>query len=428
MFSLNGKFRINVYNQNGELNHSTDYLNNFITSSGLSYPYDAPFPECFKYLSIGSGTGINTLLTTGLSYVNTQFSSMGSYVNGACGSNETSSGLNHYKAWLVSGITSPLTINELGVSPAPVSGGYISGVLFSRIVTPSPITISSGDYSIITYRLDIAAPTGLGSFANIINTAQVNSVNNPVCRYWNTLSGIYSVVHNGLRTISSAGITNVPTFGDPLEPSNRDTTNLIAYLSTDNQQFTVNSWSGGKISTGLFQPWNPNGKPLGTGVCAYHNTLDTFTSSRIINIRRDTHVIPDSGNFTNEINKLDFQKNSSITTITPDSYVSTGRSRSITRLFSWPNVSNQFQDIFGNDRRVKSLVLSYGTTTYYPYVDMLFATSGLIQTFSPVDTNAYTYSGASITGDYVFIDSYNNLSLSFRLGWSAPCPSNVSGC
>ena len=59
---------------------------------------------------------------------------------------------------------------------------------------------------------------------------------------------------------------------------------------------------------------------------------------------------------------------------------------------------------------------------------MLFATSGLIQTFGAVDTGNYTYSGASITGDYVFLDVYDNLSLSFRLGWSAPCPSNVSGC
>lgn len=139
-------------------------------------------------------------------------------------------------------------------------------------------------------------------------------------------------------------------------------------------------------------------------------------------------LVPDSGDFTAEVTITAYQKNNSIVTISNDSYVATGRSRSITRLYSWPNTQNQFQDEFGNDRRVKSLVLAYSESdSYFPYCDMQFASSGLKQNFTR-NTNNFTYAGSSITGDFVFLDPYDNLSLSFRLGWSAPCPSNVSGC
>ena len=431
MFSIQGHYKIDSYRPDHSLEKSSDYMGNFITSSGLSFPFSIPFASTFKYLSLGSGTGINTVYTTGLQTPITQFTSLSQYVQGACGVIESPSGLKLFRGWLISGITGSqysagLTIGELGVSPSPISGDG-TGVLFSRIVVNPTFNIPSGNYSIVSYRLDFGMPTGLQKFYRIINTNQVNNTDNPVCRYWNQLSGIYSIVHNGLIRINELGENEEPGIKASLESSDMSS-NHVAYLSTDNQQFTLNGWSGGLVDTGVFKPWNPNGLSLSSGVAQYHYSVDSTTLSRLTNARRDSILVPDSGDFKTEISFLAHQKDNSILTISPDSYVSTGRSRSVTRLYSWPNTQNQFQDEFGNDRRVKSLVLSYSDgASYYPYCDMQFASSGLKQNFAR-NTDNFTYSGSSITGDFVFLDPYDNLSLSFRLGWSAPCPSNVSGC
>jgi hypothetical protein len=431
MFSLQGYYKIESYRPDHSLEKSSEFMGNFITSSGLSFPLSIPFASTFKYLSLGSGTGVNTVYTTGLQIPTNQFTSMSDYVQGACGKIESPSGLKLFRAWLVSGITGQyyangLTIGELGVSPSPISGAG-TGVLFSRFVVNPTFNIPSGNYSIVTYRLDFGMPTGLQKFYRIINTSQVNATDNPVCRYWNQLSGIYSIIHNGLITIDQDGENVEPGMKASLEPCDRSD-NHKAYLSTDNQQFTLNGWSGGLVDTGAFKPWNSNGLSLSSGVAQYHYTVDDATQSRLTNARRDLILVPDSGNFTTEVSLTAYQKDNSIVTFSTDSFVATGRSRSVTRLYSWPNTQNQFQDEFGNDRRVKSLVLSYyDMAAHYPYCDMQFASSGLKQNFTR-NTNNFTYSGSSITGDFVFLDPYDNLSLSFRLGWSAPCPSNVSGC
>ena len=159
----------------------------------------------------------------------------------------------------------------------------------------------------------------------------------------------------------------------------------------------------------------------------YHDSLDTTTKDRIKNARRGTVEHPDSDDFTSESNATVYQEDSTITTITPDAYTETGRSRSITRLFSWPSVQNQFIDAAGVPRRIKSMVCAYTDSDYYPYADFLFASSGL-ELDLPVNTGASTIDADAFTGDYVFIDPYDNLSLSVRLSWSSPCPTNVSGC
>jgi hypothetical protein len=429
LLSLQGSFKIDVYNPEHELVNSTDYMKNFITSTGLSYLYSFPLCDSFKYLSIGSGSSGNSVYTDGLESGDSRWQYKNNYVNDANGTINTSSGIDLYRAWLISGLdgasyANGLDINEIMVTP---SNAGTSGLAFARQLPA--LNVPSGNYSIVTYRLEVAMPTGVKSFNGIINDTLVNAVEDTgtVCRYWDVLSGKYGLVHHGLKTINSAGATQLPEFGAPMEPSETSNSTLVAYLSTDNRQFTVNGWSGGKIDTGDFQPYNGDGKAFGSGIMVYHNELNSTVRNRLLNARRDNIETPDTGNFRNESTETVYQKNNSILTITPDSYTVTGRSRSTTRLYSWPNVQNQFEDGNNVPRRIKSMVMAYYDGNYKPYVDFLFASSGLELDF-PVDTGAYTIDTTSFTGDYVFIDPYDNLSLSTRISWSSPCPPTVSGC
>lgn len=428
LLGLQGSYKIDIYNQNNQLVGDSEYKN-FITSTGLSFLYDAPVADCFKYLSIGSGDSGNSVYTDGLESGDSRWQYKNNYVADACGTINTSSGVDLYRAWLLSGLTGDtynggLDIEEMIVSPGNAGN---SGKAFSRVLPNA--NVPSGHYSIVTYRLEVSMPTGVKNFNGIINDTQVNTSEpaEDVCRYWDLLSGKYGLVHHGLNTVNSAGATALESMGNPFEPSQTDTSILVAYLSTDHRQFTVNSWSGGKIDTGSFQPYAGDGKAFGSGILAYHDEIDSATETAITDARRDTIVTPDASDFRNESNETVYQKNNSIVTITPDAYTATGRSRSTTRLFSWPNVQNQFEDDGGTPRRIKSMVLSYYDGSYLPYADFLFATSGL-ELDDPVNTGAYTINTGSFTGDYVFIDPYDNLSLSIRISWSSPCPTTVSGC
>lgn len=431
LLNLKGSFEVQIYGLDGKEKSGLTQPN-FITSTGLSYPYSVLIGDCFKMLTVGSGTGINTLLTTGMSARYSSLSNLDNYVTDACGYQETTSGVNFFRAWRVpeaGAVSDPsgLVIKELGVHPVALSNSSLSGQLFSRILLDT--TVPSGDYSVITYRLNAGLPTGRKSFKGIINSSLVNAIDSPVCRYWNTISGRYSVVHHGLQTIDVDGLALMPAFKDPLEPSNTNTSSLKAYLSTDNYQFVVNGWSGGAIDVGAFRPYTANGKPFGTGLCQYHQTIDSILETRLTDIRKDSILVPDPTNFREEVAATAYTKVSSITTITPESFVATGRTRSLVRLFSWPNAQNLFEDATGLPRPIKSMVVSYDNGgTHYPYCDVIFSPSGAAPLNYSVNSGAYTYNQNSITGAYAFIDPYDNLSLSFRLSWSSDCPDTVSGC
>lgn len=430
VLNLKGQFSIRTYDGEDKLTSEKTYPN-FITSTGLSFPYSIPINQCFCMLSVGSGEEINTVLTTGLSTGYDSLKNLNNYVTDACGTQETRSGVSLFRAWRVPEtdyVSEPLglVIKELGVHPIDLSSSSVSGQLFSRVLTDT--TVTSGDYSIITYQLNVGLPTGIKSFSRIINTTQVNQTDNPVCRYWDSLSGRYSIIHNGIQTIDTDGLPVVPFLRSPMEPSCRNASELKAYLSTDNLQFTVNGYSGGAILTGEYQPYNPDGFPFGTGLCQYHTSISYELSNRLRDMRKDTFKIPLSTDFTYEVNDTAFVKVNSLTTITPDSFNPTGRTRSLVRLFSWASAQNLFEDEFSVPRRIKSLVLSsFYNTSYLPYCDAIFASSGLELNHS-VDISGLTYNPTGITGDYVFIDPYDNLGLSFRLSWSSDCPDTVSGC
>jgi hypothetical protein len=62
-YGLAGKFKFDVYSKDGTLKSTTDYIDNFITSTGLSYVHNYAFADCFRYLSLGSGTTANNITT-----------------------------------------------------------------------------------------------------------------------------------------------------------------------------------------------------------------------------------------------------------------------------------------------------------------------------------------------------------------------------
>ena len=65
-YGLEGSFKVDFFDRAGKLIDSTDYFSNFITYSGLIYPLTYHFPECFRFLSIGTSNAANSINTTGL--------------------------------------------------------------------------------------------------------------------------------------------------------------------------------------------------------------------------------------------------------------------------------------------------------------------------------------------------------------------------
>lgn len=83
--SLQGQFKFDLYDKEKKLLKSSDYINNFITKTGVFYPYHFAFADCFRFLSIGSGDLKNSILsideTTGLHKPIQEFSYIGSRNN-----------------------------------------------------------------------------------------------------------------------------------------------------------------------------------------------------------------------------------------------------------------------------------------------------------------------------------------------------------
>lgn len=60
---LQGQFKFDLYDKSGNLLQTSNYVDNFITQSGLRYPLYFAFADCFRFLSAGSGDIQNSILT-----------------------------------------------------------------------------------------------------------------------------------------------------------------------------------------------------------------------------------------------------------------------------------------------------------------------------------------------------------------------------
>jgi len=283
-YALEGKFKVDIFNKKGELIETTDWFNNFITPSGLSYIYNYNFADCFRYLSLGIGTtsnygnnppsanettGLSSPITSiptnlnaisisgspgvifGTSNLSGQYIGSWAYQEGGCGIVEDNDGPRFYRSWNIpfynGYLLNDLTINEFMVSPS--TGGSNGALAFSRV--KKNIIIPQGTFSTISYQLKIKLGSvniqtfsgGTFQTGNADITNEVNEV-----AQWNTLSGCYRQTYHGLAWIDSIGTTFVPRYGNLMEPSFTGLAASRFYLSPDNSQFNVNV-SGGANSS-----------------------------------------------------------------------------------------------------------------------------------------------------------------------------------
>jgi len=148
---LQGQFKFDIYNSKKELISSSEYIDNFITNSGVMYPYHFTFADCFRYLSLGSGTAGNSIVkgnneTTGLqtpipiySYIGgrtsfnggtntTNYTQPGQF-GAACGYIQNADGVTLVRSWTFpdnsgDAFTSTKTFGEFMVTPGRP---YVSG-------------------------------------------------------------------------------------------------------------------------------------------------------------------------------------------------------------------------------------------------------------------------------------------------------------
>lgn len=273
---LEGAFKFQLFSGD-TLVETHDWSSNFITATGLLYPTKYAFAECFRFLTIGTSTNVNSGLgaanipTTGVyapikTFTTNQaegsqkgeYIGYEGYVPGSCGTKITNFGPSFFRAWyLPTGgsnvlvATSPLNINEFMVSPS--SGEDPEGrYAFSRI--RRSLIIPPGFRSIISYQLNInLLGTSYSGFHNLtggsFDISNADMSNYPqegsLCTGWKYLSGIYRIVSPALAFVGSDGSVNKPTHGCILEPSFNNPDYMSFYFSPDIGACSVYTLSGG---------------------------------------------------------------------------------------------------------------------------------------------------------------------------------------
>lgn len=174
-YGLAGKFKFDVYSKNDKLKYTSDYIDNFITSSGLNYVLNYAFADCFRYVSLGTGSNPNTIVgigTTGLHLPVSKFSYIGGnathsscdasvsankYVTKGCGYRLGDSGVTLFRAWRIpegdtNFFTQAYNFTEYMLSPGcPSTTGFygdstIGSVCACNQALYSDITLSSFVY------------------------------------------------------------------------------------------------------------------------------------------------------------------------------------------------------------------------------------------------------------------------------------------
>jgi hypothetical protein len=294
-YGLQGAFKMDTYDAEGNFVETTDWFSNFITQTGLVYPTIYSFANCFRFLTIGKDAGNNygglgaavptvdgngnvhqrnpttgcfdPIFTFTASNGETQRgTSMGwegyetgtdPLINSSCRTVVSPNGIRFYRAWQVPsgdvGVTMNntggfLNIQELSVSPS--SGQDPIGCFaFSRVARNLPL--KNGYRAVISYQLQVNCSNyTLSSFTGgSFNTGLADISNDPdMLKQWAGLSGLYRQVWAGLSCVDSYGVTFIPKYGQGMEPSITDLSRYYMYLSPDNSQFDINNTGGGPIS------------------------------------------------------------------------------------------------------------------------------------------------------------------------------------
>lgn len=488
-YSIQGEFKFDIYSANGELKSSIGGIKNFITSTGLTFPMSYTIADCFRFISLGSGTINNSITgngglgTTGLQIPLSKFKYIGSrtayndistsqYEVDACGFNEETGSVVISRAWRVptGSITfdDNYTFSEVMLSPGCPSNSGICGTeagslngsdasdiadyydglgksicnatgAFTRII--SSISVTSADYMIANYALTVTYDTTPHSFGIVVDNTKGGA-------NWNgTLTGIAGVVNHGLQLINDGTATSprtqiigghiareggesyIPLWGCPFEPS-VPLIKLNAYLSTDNQQFLVNNVSGGKIDLSSFQPYTASGFPFSSGVMAFRSNPSDDTSTSLYNIRNQTQspLFPNPSDFRtlgSNPGDLDYINSSQLTN-SFNTYIPSGRSRTKVISAQFRGLNANLSGWDGSSKQVRSMVFSYTDGDGLTFPFYDILFGDSGSNILPiVDTGAYTI--ASDPTDYFYLENGGDLTLSFNLTWSSPC-GTADGC
>lgn len=295
---LEGSFKMDLYDAQGYCVKTGEWFSNFITKTGLMYPLNYSFANCFRFLTIGSNTNAwqnnggadGTNATTGCAnpfYTftvtsdndATQQQQIGAWMgyegyetgtsafgNSTCQTIFEGRGVRFYRAWsvpsgsqgIVVSANQPggyLNIQEFAVSPSS-GGDPIGAAAFSRVTRNLPIP--AGYRAVISYQLFVqmknygVTPFNSGTF----NTTNADTTNDPdLIALFGNLSGFYRQVWPGLQCIDYHGVTFTPKYGCGMEPSVTDLSNYYVYFSPDNAYFDVNASGGGPAlsNTGAWQ-------------------------------------------------------------------------------------------------------------------------------------------------------------------------------
>jgi len=435
--NLNGEYKYIVFDSNKKIKKESDYFSNFITSHGLQSLYNTGFADNLKYLSLGSSNIGNTLLTTGLQEPIEEFQYFTGFLAKGVGTQVNPSGLNFYKTWFfmneTSGVSQNYTIREFMVSPED-NGVYSKA--FSRAT--GHVELETGDFLAVTYRLNVSHSTGLKTFLNIVNTSPANKRTSSY-ESFEYFSGIYSLMQPALKmllpiqgaSVQPEGkigeVQEVGYLGMGMEPS-CPAKNLFCYFSEDEAQFLVTPSGGGGANSSY---------SLSSGVHKYLYNAPVVGGSIKKNIRWKSFDAPSTGNISlnNTTLETGIYKSSSCQNMSV-SIDGTGRERHYFRTFSWIGPSSP---LALEEYQWKSMVLGYQKPEdpesppdgkeIVPYVDFLLGTSS-----GELRPQKYVYNDQGIktgwlynTGDYLNLDTNNNLTLSFKLSWSSPC-GDASGC
>lgn len=484
---IQGRFKFDLYDKSGNFKNSSDYFSNFITPTGLLvYPTILPFADCFRYISVGSGTSANTILgngTTGLSQPISKFSYIGGnleeigqanqYEINGCGYREHRSGVSLFRAWrLPTGDSNffdqNYTFKEFMLTPGQpldITSGCneLPDLLsnypticsltkaFTRVI--KDISVSQNDYLIAYYELNVTSNTGVSTFKiNVDNAGR--SVGSDASNWGGNISGASSIVHHGMKLIRGENVNSIPFYidqtysynhygdsfnpslGSPLEPSTPKN-EYVVYLSTDDTQFLVSELSGAAMDTGTYFPYNLNGKPFPSGVEYFHvqPSLETSMGNNIPywlkNIRKGGGgFFPCADDYTTSCDESNIgltlnSINASSTTNVKYNTIKTSdrnRTRSISVEFDGINAGSIV------NQPIRSLVMSYRSTdgsNLFPFFDSIFAskTDGLLPA---IYTGITGYSPSS--NGFSYLDGINNLTLQFQLTWASPCDPTVLGC
>lgn len=136
--SLEGEYKVSVYERDGALRYSLGPFKNFITSTGLSYPTKYAFADCFRYLSLGTSDTKNTIVktvnkgwgTTALTLPHKTYA----YIGGRTEQYDTDHATTQYSSASYKEMTSGVSLSRSWRIPAGAANYFTEDITFKEVM------------------------------------------------------------------------------------------------------------------------------------------------------------------------------------------------------------------------------------------------------------------------------------------------------